>query len=133
MIINVANSYSILGQVASVRIRRQHGNESIYLEISDLEHDVVIAGNTLGTAGRNFILTQSHGDASVRELRNAIATVSDMFMAEATLGGIARLLEESFWARLALEVQVEFNVVSTGHGLIDSSNARIILQTKEVA
>lgn len=133
MFINVTNSNAITGYVASLQIRREQTNEQIYLEISDLEHDATIGGSVLGASGRAFILSHAHGDASVRELRAAIATASDMFSAESTLGGIARLLKESFWSRLALEVQAEFVVVSTGHGLINDRDARILVSSKEVA
>lgn len=132
MIINVTNSRSILGHVASVCITKRNSTQSIYLEISDLV-DSPTFGMRLSSSGVNFLLGVAHRDASVQELRNAIATTSDFFTAEATLGDIARLLEESFWARLDLEVGVEFAVTSTGHGIIEGHQARILLSTKEVA
>ena len=132
MNINVANSYSIRGHVASVCITKRNSNESIYLEISDLV-DSPTFGVRLGSSVVNFLLGVAHRDASVQDLRNAIATASDFFTAEATLGDTARLLEESFWARLDLKVEVEFAVASTGHGIIDGHRARILLSTKEVA
>ena len=132
MNINVTNSHSITGHVASVQVRRINSNEQIYLEISDLV-DSPTFGMRVSSSVVNFVLGVAHRDASVQELRNAIATLSDFFTAEATLGDTARLLEESFWARLGLEVAVEFNVVSTGHGIIEGHQARILLSTKEVA
>lgn len=133
MNVNVTNTLSIVGRVDSVQITKRSSNQSIYLEISDLI-DSPTFGMRLGTPGVNFILGVAHRDASVQELRNAIATTSDFFTAEATLGDIARLLEESFWARLDLEVQVAFNVASTGHGIVDEAHkVKILLSTKEVA
>lgn len=104
----INNTLSIIGTVQSLQISRN--NRSRFSE-----NDTYVQVGSDYTAS---VLKLAGGDASVDELRRAIATVGDMLDAgEHTLRDLEALVNERFWHRLNLVVEAEFVLISTGHGM----------------
>jgi hypothetical protein len=116
--ISINNSNSTLGSVTSLQITNTvYTQRQVYFETGADDVARVLVGI-------------SNRDASVGELSDAIATVGDMLgAAELTLRDIDALVNERFWRRLNLSVEAEFVVISTGHGLVEGGNARLLVKT----
>jgi hypothetical protein len=116
--ININNSNSIVGYVASLQINSTRGGTYIDRDAS------------LETADARLLHLAAMG--TVSDLRRAVITTSDFFTAEITLRDVDALVNEKFWSALGIDVQAEFVIVSTGHGILETSNARLLVKTQEV-
>lgn len=124
--ISINNSLSIRGCVVS-------------LQVSRVDQSLFSANSIMFDQGTNadFIARQllmlGHANASVEMLRRAVATVGDILGAEHTLRDIDALVKEHFWGQLNLEVEAEFQLVTTGHGIIETEGHHVKLLVKTPA
>lgn len=120
----INNTLSIIGSVQSLQLSRINNSR-----FSENDAYVQIGNDYAGT-----VLKLAGGDASVDELRRAIATVGDLLDAgEYTLRDVEALVNETFWRRLNLTVEAEFVLISTGHGMTTKATLLVKSNREEVA